>query len=308
MARGYYQKHKRKKRHGFRNFLLVLLLLAAMLAGAIYFYGKTVTPNATWKETAQAFFHTVAQQLDNLLPWQEKDPVTLNPYKEEDFYQQDGFTHCSASPASVVGIDVSSHQGQIDWQAVADAGVDFAIIRVGYRGYTTGAIEEDERYYANMEGALAAGLDVGVYFYSQAVSTHEAREEAQFVLDRLGGYEITYPVVFDWEQGDHEERTDHVDNETLTNCAIAFCDVLETFGYRACCYFNQSFGYDRFDLRELDDYDFWLAEYNSYPSFLYDVELWQYTNNGTVPGISTPVDLNLCLIDYHAPEEPVAEE
>lgn len=304
MAKGYYQKRKRKKRHGFRNFLLVLLLLAALLTGAIYLYGKAVMPYAPWKETAQAFFHTASQQLGNLLPGLGKDPVDLSPYQEEDFYQQDGFTHCNTSPVSLVGIDVSSHQGPIDWQAVADAGVDFAIIRVGYRGYTTGGLNEDERYYTNMESALAAGLDVGVYFYSQAISTAEAREEAQFVLDRLGGYEITYPVIFDWEQGDQEERTDHVDNETLTNCAIAFCDTIETYGYRAGCYFNQSFGYDRFDLRELEEYDFWLAEYNTHQSFLYDVELWQYTNMGSVPGIDTTVDLNLCYVDYHAPEVP----
>ena len=304
MAKGYYQKRKRKKRHGFRNFLLVLLLLAALLTGAISLYGKAVMPYAPWKETAQAFFHTASRQLGNLLPGLGKDPEDLSPYQEEDFYQQDGFTHCNTSPVSLVGIDVSSHQGPIDWQAVADAGVDFAIIRVGYRGYTTGGLNEDERYYTNMEGALAAGLDVGVYFYSQAISTAEAREEAQFVLDRLGGYEITYPVIFDWEQGDQEERTDHVDNETLTNCAIAFCDTIETYGYRAGCYFNQSFGYDRFDLRELEDYDFWLAEYNTHQSFLYDVELWQYTNMGSVPGIDTTVDLNLCYVDYHAPEVP----
>ena len=307
MAKGYYQKRRREKRHGFRNFLLVLILLAAMLSGAIYLYGQGVMPDATWKETTVAFFHTVTQQLGNLLPGHEKDPVTLSPYKDEDFYQQDGFTHCSASPVSLVGIDVSSHQGEIDWQAVADAGVDFAIIRVGYRGYTTGSLNEDERYYANIEGALSAGLDVGVYFYSQAISTQEAREEAQFVLDRLGGYEITYPVFFDWEQGDQEERTDQVDNETLTNCAIAFCDVIETYGFRAGCYFNQSFGYDRLDLRDLESYDFWLAEYNPHPSFLYDVELWQYTDAGSVPGISATVDLNLCLVDYHAPAEPEPE-
>ena len=309
MASGYYQKQKkRQKRHGFRNFILFLLLLAVLLAGAIYLYGKAVTPQSNWKETTQSFFHTVGRQLSNLLPGLDKDPVAMSTYNEEDFYEQDGFIHCSASPVSLVGIDISSHQGQIDWQAVADAGVDFAIIRVGYRGYTTGVMEEDPMYYANMEGALAAGLDVGVYFYSQAISTAEAREEAQFVLDRIGGYEITYPIMFDWEQGEQEERTDHMDNETLTNCAVAFCDAIEANGYRSGCYFNQSFGYDRFDLRQLDDYCFWLAEYDTHQSFLYDVELWQYTNAGSVPGIDTPVDLNLCFTDVTAqPEEAVVE-
>ena len=309
MATGYYHKSKRKKRHGLRNFLLVLLILAALLAGAIYLYGRAMGIRSDWKEAAQAFFHTAGRQVSNLLPGKEEDPVTLNAYRETDFYEENGFLRCSASPVSRVGIDVSSHQGSIDWQAVANAGVEFAIIRVGYRGYGTGTLEEDPMYYANMEGALAAGLDVGVYFYSQAVSTQEAREEAQFVLDRLGGYTITYPVLFDWEQGADAARTDDVDNETLTRCAIAFCDNIETFGYRAGCYFNQSFGYDRFDLRQLDDYCFWLAEYNSYQSFLYDVALWQYSDSGNVPGIDTVVDLNLCFVDFHEPEtEEVSAE
>ncbi len=130
---------------------------------------------------------------------------------------------------------------------MADAGIEFAIIRVGYRGYGTGTIEEDTSYYTNIEGALAAGLQVGVYFYSQAITTAEAREEAQFVLDHLGGYEITYPVIFDWEQSSEAERTASLDNTALTDCAIAFCDTIEARGYRAGCYFNQYFGYDRFD-------------------------------------------------------------
>lgn len=300
MATGNKSRRKTKQRHGLRNFLLVLLLLAALLAGAIFLYGRSLGIRSDWGEAARSFFHTAGRQVSNLLPGREKDPVALNPYTAADFYSDHGYLQCTASPVSCTGIDVSSHQGAIDWQAVAEAGVDFAIIRVGYRGYGTGAIEEDTMYYANMEGALAAGLDVGVYFYSQAISTQEARQEAQFVLDRLGGYEITYPVIFDWEQSSAEERTANVDDETLTNCAIAFCDNIEAFGYRAGCYFNQSFGYDRFDLRQLDDYCLWLAEYNTYPTFLYDVALWQYTSSGSVPGISTVVDLNLCFVDFSA--------
>ena len=105
-------------------------------------------------------------------------------------------------------------------------------------------------------------------------------------------------MIFDWEQSSEAERTASLDNTALTDCAIAFCDTIEALGYRAGCYFNQYFGYDRFDLRRLDDYCLWLAEYNSYPSFLYDVQLWQYSQSGHVPGIDTAVDLNLCLADF----------
>ena len=292
------RSRRRARRHPVRTALLVLVLLAGLLFAAVYAYSRATGLQGSWWERTTALFHTVAQQIANLAPGQEDDPVAKNPYDASDFYQDGGYVRCTASPVSRTGIDVSSHQGAIDWQAVADAGIEFAIIRVGYRGYGTGTIEEDTSYYTNIEGALAAGLQVGVYFYSQAITTAEAREEAQFVLNHLGGYEITYPVIFDWEQSSEAERTASLDNTALTDCAIAFCDTIEALGYRAGCYFNQYFGYDRFDLRRLDDYCLWLAEYNSYPSFLYNVQLWQYSQSGQVPGIDTAVDLNLCLVDF----------
>lgn len=294
----YNQTRRRVKRHHrLRTFLLFLVILAVLLATTVFAYSRITGLQGSWLDMTRALFHTVSRQVSNAAIGAD-DPVSRNPYDASDFYQEGAFVRCTASPVSSTGIDVSSHQGQIDWQAVADAGIEFAMIRVGYRGYGSGELEEDTQYYANMEGALAAGLKVGVYFYSQAITTAEAREEAQFVLQRLGGYTITYPVMFDWEQSSEEERTALLDDETLTDCAVAFCDTIETMGYRAGCYFNQYFGYDRFDLRRLDDYSLWLAEYNSYPSFLYDIQLWQYSQSGTVSGIQTAVDLNLCLTDY----------
>ena len=124
-------------------------------------------------------------------------PPPENPYTESDFYVQDGFVYCSAVDAKT-GIDVSSHQEVIDWATVAQSGVDYAMIRVGYRGYDQGGVHIDSYAEANLQGALDAGLPVGVYFYSQAISVEEAREEAEVVLEFLDGWEITYPVVFDW--------------------------------------------------------------------------------------------------------------
>ena len=197
------------------------------------------------------------------------------------------------------GIDVSVYQGEIDWQAVADSGIEFAMIRVGYRGYSQGTLQLDERFQANMDGALAAGLDVGVYFFSQATTVAEAEEEADFVLEAIRGYPIRYPVVFDWEFiTTGEARTDGMDGEGITQCASAFCQLVSVAGYTPMIYFNQDMGYLVYQLDQLDSSAFWLAEYDSRPDFYYDFEMWQYTHTGTVPGIEGNVDLNLAFRDF----------
>ena len=229
--------------------------------------------------------------------------VAKNEYKDENFVQVGGFTiYTGSDAASHIGVDVSTHQGVIDWQQVAASGVRFAMIRVGFRGYTGGGIYPDEQFAANIQGALDAGLQVGVYFFSQAVSEEEAREEARQTLEWIADYDVTYPVVFDWEEITYDEaRTDDVEPETVTACIKAFCDEVEQAGYTPMVYFNRSQGYDIMDLEQLEGYEFWLAGYTETPSFQYAFEMWQYSCTGTVPGIQGDVDLNLCLVDY--PEE-----
>lgn len=205
-------------------------------------------------------------------------------------YQRDGVQ-------AKTGVDVSFYQKEIDWQAVAADGIDFAIIRVGYRGYTEGGLILDKCFQQNIQGALDAGLEVGVYFFSQAISPEEAREEAAYVLEQLEGYEVTYPVVFDWEYITSGEgaRTEGMDGETLTQCALAFCEEIRQGGYEPMVYFNQDMGYLTYDLREFTDLALWLAEYDERPDFYYHFDLWQYTHTGTVAGIEGNVDLNLDL-------------
>ena len=198
--------------------------------------------------------------------------------------------------AASVGVDVSSHQQEIDWELVAANGVEFAMIRVGYRGYTEGEIQPDEYFVQNIEGARAAGLDVGVYFFSQALDEQEAIDEANYVLEQIKDYPLSYPVIFDWEDIEADARTDGMDSVQLTKNAIAFCDTIKQAGYRAGVYFNQRFGYEEFDLESLQDYVFWLAEYNDTPSFSFHFQIWQYCNDGRVDGIKTDVDLNLAFL------------
>lgn len=238
------------------------------------------------------------------------DPVPANPYAAEDFVTVNGFLTYRGDASSYVGVDVSSYQGEIDWQRVADAGVQFAMIRAGYRGYTEGVLHEDEYFRQNMEGALTAGLEVGVYFFSQALNGEEALEEAEFLLELIGDYEFTYPVVFDWEKQSAEtSRTREVTGTAMTACTVAFCRAVEEAGYLPMVYFSPSKGYLELDLKQLLDWPFWLANYTagwSATSFRYDFAMWQYASDGQVDGIAGKVDLNLCLTDFstwNTPEE-----
>ena len=273
--------------------LLSVLLTADLIAARVYMRHSDADFFTALRQTTRLG----GQYVINLLSPAERS-IPVNPYQETDYYYNGDFLQCAQSEVSRTGVDVSSHQQHIDWQQVANAGVEFAIVRVGYRGFTDGDVFPDAMAEENIRGALAAGLDVGVYFFSQATSVQEAKEEAWFVLDAIDGYPITYPVLFDWESITTEARTDEVTGPEMTEFARAFCDEIENAGYRAGVYFNQSDGYNSFDLRALRTYDFWLAEYADAQSFAYAVQLWQYTNQGGVPGIETAVDLNLCYQDY----------
>ncbi len=200
---------------------------------------------------------------------------------------------------SILGVDVSVHQGDIDWEMVKESGIDFAMVRLGYRGYGSGKAELDENYKDNIIGARDAGLDVGAYFFSQAVTAEEAVEEAELVIDCLEGLDVNYPVVFDWEiiYGD-DARTDNVSVDVLTDCCVAFCETIKNAGYTPMIYQNKRTSIFKLDLNRLNDYDFWLAEYNHEPSYYYDFDMWQYTSEGRVPGIKGEVDLNISFKDY----------
>ena len=204
------------------------------------------------------------------------------------------------------GIDVSSHQPEIDWAAVKEAGVEFVFIRAGFRGYETGKIVLDECFDQHMQGAIDAGLEVGVYFFSQAVTPAEAAEEAALTLSMLEGYDVTYPVVFDWEviHSDDYVRTQNVSMSNLTDCTIAFCDAVRDAGYTPMYYQNKETTLRKLDLELLTDYGFWLAEYDDLPTHPYHYDIRQYTDRGRIPGIEGRVDLNVCFTPYGEEETP----
>lgn len=220
--------------------------------------------------------------------------ITLpaNLYGPEDFAYQGDYLACTAGSA-LLGVDVSSHQGQIDWEQVRAAGMEFAIIRVGYRGYTSGGIYEDEYARANLEGARAAGLKVGVYFYSQALDEGEARREAQYCIDFLRGESLDLPVVFDWEYAGEDTRSADMTSDALMACTRAFCEKVEEAGYEAMIYFNPHVAENLLRLEELQEYPHWLAMYTDQMTWPHEIDMWQYTATGSVPGIEGDTDINL---------------
>lgn len=223
--------------------------------------------------------------------------LPANPYGPEDFSLENGYLTCTGGD-SLLGVDVSAWQEQIDWQQVKEAGVDFAMIRLAWRGTSEGGIYPDERAVENYEGAKAAGLQVGGYFFSQAITPEEAVAEAEFLLAMTEGWEFDLPIVFDWEFVE-DARTDGTDAETLTACAKAFCRTVEAAGRRPMVYFNPIMAYYQIDLEALEDYGFWLAMWQAEMDFPYKVDMWQYTDQGTVPGIEGNVDLNIYFAYDH---------
>lgn len=192
------------------------------------------------------------------------------------------------------GIDVSSHQGTIDWQRVAGDGVEFAFIRAAYRGYGTGKLVEDEQFDANMSGAIAAGIEVGVYVYTQAVNEEEILEEAALAIEKASAYTDSCVIVVDVEKGtDSSARMNALSPEERTALVQLFCDTVEAAGYKPMIYFNLEMSILMLNIEELEDYDKWFAAYTDTFYFPYAYDVWQYSEAGTVDGINGNVDLNI---------------
>ncbi|MCR5101026.1 MAG: glycoside hydrolase family 25 protein [Butyrivibrio sp.] len=231
------------------------------------------------------------------------DELAANGFNSEDFTLSENgimsYTGTDSAVSGELGIDVSKFQGEIDWEKVAAAGVKYAFIRVGLRGSTEGALLEDDNFVTNIEGAIENGIDVGVYFYTQAITVEEAKEEAQFVLDLIEPYNITYPIVLDVESTESSEsRTSGLSQETYTECAKAFCEMVSTAGYTPMIYGNVKSFTLLLDMTQLTDYEVWIAYYGTEQYYPYAFDIWQYSSEGVIDGIDGDVDLNISVTDY----------
>lgn len=197
-----------------------------------------------------------------------------------------------------MGIDVSKWNGSIDWDRVRNAGITYAIIRCGYRGSSTGALVEDPYFRENMQGALNAGLKVGVYFFTQATNEVEAVEEASMAIALCRDYRVTYPVFIDTEGAGGNGRADGLDMETRTKVCQAFCQTVEDAGYTGGIYGSRNWFRTRLRMDALADHVIWLAEYREKPVYAGNYHFWQYTSSGNVDGIEGRVDLDISYLAY----------
>lgn len=206
------------------------------------------------------------------------------------------FDPSTGAKKSKVGIDVSTFQEDIDWNAVKNAGVDFAIIRAAYRGWgTAGNLRIDDHFVKNIEGALAAGIECGAYIYSTAINEVEGAQEANFLLDAVKGYNLTLPLVIDMEERGHRVADANLTKSQRTNIAIAALETIKLSGHEAMLYMDHNFYDNYLESYRIDSYPLWIAQYTSNPDYVSNVpyRIWQYTSSGSVPGISKPVDLNI---------------
>lgn len=258
--------------------------------------GEVYTPG----ETTGAYIEYGGKQIPI---YEGRAPIHL--YDGDFYWNGDRLEYIGSDFRTRFGIDVSAYQNRasenqtIDWEAVAADGVEFAMVRVGLRGYSSGAISADQFYAENIEGAMAAGIETGVYFFAQAITVEEAIEEADFVISLLEGHEINGPVAYDWEMHDATYRVYGTTPEMATACALAFCKRIEEAGYTPMIYAGQYVSYIKYDQGAIAPYLSWYPEYKSasseklYPTFAYQMDYWQFSSSCSIAGIGGRVDANL---------------
>lgn len=228
------------------------------------------------------------------------DEVPRHNYNLDNFYAEaDGLLYYHDDAGNIissVAIDVSAYQTNVDWEQVKAAGVDVAMIRVGYRGYGSGKLVVDDTFQSHIEGASEQNMRVGVYFYTQALNYEEGVEEAQFVLEAIKDYQVTCPIAIDTEFLEVEDsRAYNLDNAARTDAVVGFCETIKAAGYTPMIYSNRNWYAANLDMTRLGDYSLWLAHYSNQPDFPYQFAGWQYTSNGSLYGVEGEVDLNVWL-------------
>lgn len=273
--------------------LLTLMCATSLILGLC---SCTKTNNNTTETTNTTAESTVSEATTVSQNTTSSQQTEFNSYQNDCFsennnriaYEDDTFY-------SAAGIDVSSYSGEIDWNQVKNDGIEFAIIRIGGRGYgESGNIYADENAIQNITGAKAAGIEVGAYFFSQAITEEEAKQEAEFILNQLNGTKLELPVAYDFEFIENDTaRTDNISGEEMTLLAKAFCDTIEKAGYSPIIYGESPDFYKMYNLTELKDIPLWYAEYSKTPDFDYNFSIWQYSDKGNVAGINGNVDMNI---------------
>ena len=248
--------------------------------------------------------HVEIEKPDGTTEWIEINPKwRKNTYDFTNLVSKNDLLHyySDGKQVSYLGVDLSKYQKTVDFAAIQREGIDFCMIRVGARGYESGVLQEDEKYQEFMKGAAEVDMPVGLYFFSQAVSVTEAIEEADFIINRIGDYKISYPIAFDMEFIENDtSRVETLTKTERTNIALAFLERIEIAGFTGMLYGDKEWLLTRIDLSKFDKYDIWLTEEEDIPDYPYTYSMWQYTRQGEIFGIDGYVDLNISFVDYSA--------
>lgn len=293
----------------FKN-TVILLCIAALCAGlagcenAPAFSDDPETPHREMLEKAGSEIISASREnpftpeTDGEMPFHFMPDRELIPAEHFSYNENGNPVYLGSQYDVLYGVDVSDHNSVIDWQAVYDSGVRFAMIRVGYRGYTKGALYADTFFEENVNAARELGIKIGTYFFSQAISVNEAVEEAKYTLELLDGLELDFPVGYDWERivGD-KARTDNVSFRTATDCAKAFYEIVSDAGYDCSLYCIGPSEKCMFYLDELPDYQYWFFLSGELPAAAYTEFMWQYTTKGSCPGISGECDMDILMTE-----------
>lgn len=263
---------------------------------------ETVKQETEETDPAKDGKHTLIIQPDGTEEW-----TAINPYLKLNTYDYAGLVYSggimkyyeNSEQKSFFGVDVSKYNNFVDYNKLKKAGINFVMIRLGARGYGSGQLVMDDNFHDNMKGALDAGLNAGVYFFSQAVTEAEAIEEAEFVIASLEEYAVTYPVGFDMEYVENDTaRVETLTRDELTHMAVTFLNTVQKAGYNTVLYGTKEWLIQKLDLTKLTTYDIWLAQEKDVPDYPYQFTMWQYSTQGKIDGIAGSVDLNVSFVDY----------
>lgn len=297
-----------QQKSGGKRFLIIIaaiVLSAALIIGIGYGAMRLLAPkgDGSLSPTSSGEVVTINDSVMGDIELQTVKGAEVNTYTADNLVtNENGIPEYyeNGEKISHLGIDLSEFQGDVDFAAMKEAGVEFVMLRIGGRYYgDDGVLYEDKSFDTNYEKAKAAGLKVGAYFFSQAVSASDSSQEAKFALEKLNGRKLDYPIAIDWENiAEDTARTDNVTGDQLTEIAETFCDTVEAAGYKSIVYSNTQQMFIMYDFETMKDYDFWLADYREFPTMYYQFDMWQYSIEGTIPGVEGTVDMNISFTDF----------
>ena len=302
-------KHSSDKNNGGKHrlplIIVAIVLAAALVIGvgllAMKLLSKPVNDDGEPVSAGEKV--TINDSVMGNIELQTVKGAAINTYTADNLqYDENGYPsyYEDGKKISHLGADLSEYQGDVDFAAMKNAGVEFVMLRIGGRYYgDDGLLYTDKAFDNYYQQAKAAGLKVGAYFFSQAASAEDAAEEAKYAIEKLSGKQLDYPIALDWENiADDTARTDNVTGDQLTDIAETFCDTVTASGYKSLVYSNTQQMFVMYDFETMKDYDFWLADYREFPTMYYKFDMWQYTMEGKIDGVEGTVDLNISFTDF----------